>query len=313
MSRRDLTLLVVIAAIFGASFLFIRIAAPVTGPLPVSAGRVALGALVPLAVLAWGRRLGDLFDGGPAKARDMLVVGVLLAALPFTLFAVAELRVTASLASVLNAAVPLWSVLVAALWLGQPITARRLGGALIGVVGVGLAVGLGPLPRDPVTLAGAGACLVAALSYAIGSVWTTRRLPGVPPTALAAGQQLTAAAVLAVPAVLFSAALSPGEGSAAGSMTGAVAAIGALGVICTGLAFTLWFRLLRRVGPVAAVTVTLLAPVFGVAWGAIFLGEPVTLGLFVGTGAVLLGVGLITGTGSSVRQSQRVRERQLAT
>src|SRR5690606_16611882 len=114
---------------------------------------------------------------------------------------------------------------------------------------------------------------------------------------------LTAAAVLAVPAVLFSAALSPGEGSAAGSMTGAVAAIGALGVICTGLAFTLWFRLLRRVGPVAAVTVTLLAPVFGVAWGAIFLGEPVTLGLFVGAGAVLLGVGLITGTG--VRQSQR--------
>ncbi|MFW5899009.1 MAG: EamA family transporter, partial [Jiangellaceae bacterium] len=140
MLRKDLTLLVAIAALFGASFLFIRIAAPVTGPLPVSAGRVALGALVPLAVLAWHRRLADLFSGGPARARDMLVVGILLAALPFTLFAVAELRVTASLASVLNAAVPLWSVLVAALWLGQPVTARRLGGALIGVVGVAAAI-----------------------------------------------------------------------------------------------------------------------------------------------------------------------------
>lgn len=312
MSRKDLALLVVIASLFGASFLFIRIAAPVTGPLPVSGGRVALGALVPLAVLGWRHRLGDLFGGGATRARDMLVVGVLLAALPFTLFAVAELRVTASLASVLNAAVPLWSVFVAALWLGQPVTARRLGGALIGMAGVAMAVGLGPLPTDPLTLAGAGACLVAALSYATGSVWTTRRLADVPPTALAAGQQLTAAAVLAGPAVLAVTVVGSGEGAETGATAGAVAAIAALGVVCTGVAFTLWFRLLRRVGPVAAVTVTLLAPVFGVAWGAIFLGEPVTPGLVAGAVGVLLGVGLITGATLRPAQRQRPGARQLA-
>jgi drug/metabolite transporter (DMT)-like permease len=289
MSRRDVALLVGISAIFGASFLFIRIAATVTGPLPVSAGRVALGALVPLGLLAIRRQLRELAD--LRRARDLLVVGVLLAALPFTLFAVAELRVTASLAAVLNATTPMWGILVAALWLDQPVTARRLAGAGLGAAGVAAAVGFGPLPRDPLTLLAAGACLLAALSYALGSTWTARRLSGVSPAGLAAGQQLAAVSLLAVPTTV---ALLARPVAPAPELGGALAAIAALGIVCTGAVFVLWFGLLRRVGPVAAVTVTLLAPVFGVAWGAIFLGEPLTPGLVVGAAAVLAGVTLIT-------------------
>lgn len=294
MARKDLALLVMISAIFGASFLFIRIAAPVTGPLPVAAGRVALGVLVPIAVLAWHHRLGELFRGGPGRLRDLLVVGVLLAAAPFTLFAVAELRVTASLAAVLNATTPMWGILVAAVWLGQPVTARRLGGAIIGAAGVSAAVGLGPLPRDLLTLAGAGACLLAALCYALGSTWVARRLTDVSPPALAAGQQLAATALLVVPTVAVLAGARPFADETPQATAGALAAIAALGVVCTGVAFMLWFGLLARVGPVAAVTVTLLAPVFGVTWAAAFLGEPITPALAVGSAAVLGGVALIT-------------------
>jgi len=283
MSRKDLAILLSIAAVFGASFLFIRVASPVLGPLPVAAGRVALGALVPLVLIAVTRQrlLAEL----RGRYRDLLVVGFLLAALPFTLFAVAELRLPASLAAVLNATTPIWGIVVARVWLGQPATGRRVLGGVVGLAGVAAAVGLGSLPLDTGTLVATGACLVASLSYAVGSVWTSRRLGGTPPYVLAAGQQIGATVLLAGPVTVAGTAHPPtGE---------ALAAVAALGLVCTGLAFVFWFRLLARVGPVAAVTVTLLAPVFGVIWGAALLGEPVTPALVAGMAAVLVGVYLI--------------------
>ena len=127
MSRKDLAILLTVAAVFGASFLFIRVASPVLGPLPVSAGRVVLGALVPLALIAVTRqRFAAELRG---RYRDLLVVGFLLAAFPFTLFAVAELRLPASLAAVLNATTPIWGIVVARIWLGTPATGRRPGEA----------------------------------------------------------------------------------------------------------------------------------------------------------------------------------------
>jgi drug/metabolite transporter (DMT)-like permease len=285
MSRKDLAILLSVAAVFGASFLFIRVASPVLGPLPVSAGRVALGALVPVALIVVTRQRRRLAPELRGRYRDLLVVGFLLAALPFTLFAVAELRLPASLAAVLNATTPIWGILVARVWLGQAATARRLLGGAVGLAGVAAAVGLGTLPLDAGTLAATGACLVASLSYAVGSVWTARRLGGTPPLVLAAGQQIGAAVLLAAPVTVAGTAHPP--------TAKAVAAVVALGLVCTGLAFVLWFRLLARVGPVAAVTVTLLAPVFGVAWGALLLDEPVTPGLVAGMAAVLAGVYLI--------------------
>lgn len=285
MSRKDLAILLSVAAVFGASFLFIRVAAPVIGPLPVSAGRVALGALVPLVLIAVSRQrlLAEL----RGRYRDLFVVGFLLAALPFTLFAVAELRLPASLAAVLNATTPIWGIVVARVWLGQAATGRRVLGGAVGLAGVAAAVGLGTLPLDGVTLAATGACLLASLSYALGSVWTSRRLGGTPPLVLAAGQQISATMLLAAPVTVAGTAHPP--------TAKAVAAVAALGLVCTGLAFVLWFRLLARVGPVAAVTVTLLAPVFGVLWGALLLDEPVTPGLVAGMAAVLAGVYLIVG------------------
>lgn len=282
MSRKDLAILVAIAAVFGASFLFIRVASPVLGPLPVAAGRVALGALVPLTLLVATGQLAAL----RGRTRDLLVVGFLLAALPFTLFAAAELRLPASLAAVLNATTPIWGIVVARVWLGQPATARRLVGAALGLAGVAAAVGLGTLPLDAGTLAATGACLLAALSYAVGSVWTARRLSDTPPYALAAGQQIGATVLLAGPVTVAGTAHPP--------TAGALGAVAVLGLLCTGVAFVLWFGLLKRIGPVAAVTVTLLAPVFGVAWGAALLDEPVTPGLVAGMVAVLVGVALIT-------------------
>jgi drug/metabolite transporter (DMT)-like permease len=246
-------------------------------------GRVALAALVLWVAL---RAFGQRTDLRPYAAR-LLVLGLLNAALPFTLVAYAELRLTASLVAVLGATVPLFGALLSAALLGEPVTGRRGAGLMLGLVGVGVLTGWSPVTLDRTALLSIAATLVASLSYASAGVFSKRSLSGVPTATLALGQQVGALAWLALPAVLLAPSARP--------TSGALAALAALAVFSTALAFVLFFRLLARIGPTRTQTVTYIVPAFGMLWGALFLGERITAGMLAGFLSIAASMVLVNG------------------
>jgi drug/metabolite transporter (DMT)-like permease len=284
MRAADWAMLIVLSAIWGASYMFIRVAAPVVGPFPLMAARVIVAgaALVALAVA-----IGHV-PPVKGRVRAYLLLGLVNAAVPFTLIAAAELYVTASLAGIVTTTAPLFSALVAALWLRTPLTARTVGGLLLGTAGVAVLVGWSPLPLTAEVLLAVAALTIAAFCYGLGAVYTRAAFRDVPPVGLATAQQAAASAELLLPAVATAPSAWPSDPAVLGS-------IAALALASTALAYLIYFRLIERVGPTRALTVSILVPFFGVLWGVVFLGEAVTPGTFVGLTIVLLGVGLATG------------------
>lgn len=283
MRTRDLAELLVLAALWGASFLFMRVAAPELGPVPLMALRVGIAAALLAPLLAFGGRARAL----RGRAVHVAVLGALNSALPFSLLAYATLSVTAGLASILNATSPLWGGLVAHFWLRDRLDRSRAAGLAVGFAGVAFLV-RGRASFEP---GGAGlavaAALAATLSYGVAASYTRRFLRGVDPLALAAGSQLAAALLLLPGAIALWPAAAP-SARAWGSVV-------ALGVACTAVAYVLYFRLIASVGPARAIAVTFLIPIFAVAWGALLLGETVSLRTVAGTGIVLAGTALATG------------------
>lgn len=283
MSVFDFSLLLLLAALWGFSFLFIRIAVPALGPLALADIRVLLAGLVlVLYGLVTGRRVG--FRG---RMLRFLILGAINGAIPFSLINWAELHLTASMAAILNSATPLFGALIAGVWLGERITAARAVGLALGFVGVGVVVGWNPQPVTPLTLAAAGAMLLASFHYGLGSTYAARYLRGLPTLTLAAGQQLGAGLVLLPLALAFPPAGVPPRP--------ALLSLLALALLCTAVAYLLYFRLLERVGPTSTLSVTYLVPIFGLIWGRLFLQEPIGPGLLVGLALVLLSVTLVTG------------------
>jgi drug/metabolite transporter (DMT)-like permease len=283
----DLIELIALAAIWGASFLFMRLGAGEFGPVAMSMLRVAGATLFLLPLLAWQRQAHVL----RAHWRPLAVVGVINSVLPFVLFSVAALALNAGLSSIFNATAPLWGALIGALWLKERLLPSRLVGMAIGFAGVlflawdkasfkpgehGVSAGLAIL-----------ACLGATLCYGFGANYTRRELQGVPPLAVAAGSQLAATVVLALPGAWTWPARMP-------SAT-AWAAVAGLALLATGVAYLLYFRLIAHVGPARAISVTFLIPLFGVLWGALFLGEAVTPAMLLGCAVILAGTALVTG------------------
>ena len=289
MTRQDTALLFFIAALFGFAFLFVRVAVPQFGPVPLIELRVLPAGIVLLAVALALRLRVDLRRDGWA----LVVLGVFSAALPFTLIAAAEMRLTASLASILNATTPIFVVLFGAVRTRTMPGARAIAGALIGLAGVALMVGLGPMMVDARLVLAIAAMLVAAASYAVGGLWARARLSQTPGLVQATGQCLSAAVILVIPAIIVRPDETPDGGAFAAVLT--------LSLVCTGLAFALLFRLNARVGPQRALTVTFLAPVFGLLWGVLFLGEPLTWAIVLGLIVILVGVSLITGVNPLAR------------
>ncbi|HEV7994121.1 MAG TPA: DMT family transporter [Gemmatimonadaceae bacterium] len=281
MKAKDLAALIGLAAVWGGSFLFIRVAVAPLGPFPLVAGRVMLGGLLLWVVM---RALGKGTELR-AHAPRLLVLGALNAAIPFALMAAAELRITASLAAMLNATVPFWGVLFGAVWLGEKLNLRRSLGLVLGVAGVGVLVGWSPMAMSPGVVASVVAMLVATCCYALSGVYTKKRLSGVPSPTLALGQQAGAAVWLVLPGLWQLPRAHP---------TGlALSALLGLAVLCTALAYPLYFHLIASVGPTNTTTVTYLIPLFGTVWGALFLGEPITAGMLVGLAMILSSVLLV--------------------
>ncbi|MFM2054407.1 MAG: hypothetical protein RL456_2444 [Pseudomonadota bacterium] len=283
MKPRDLADLLLLAMLWGGSFLFMRYAAPTFGVLPLMWLRVAIATACLLPLLAWRGQTGALVE----RAGPIAVMGLFNSAIPFVLIAWATLSITAGLASILNATVPLLTALIGAVWLRERLSVPTMAGLAIGMAGV-LMLAADQADFRP---GGSGWALLAMLGatscYGYAANFTRRHLAGVPATANAAGSQLVSALALAPFALAHWPAVTPGP-----MAWGAAAA---LGVGCTGLAYVLFFRLIERVGASRAVTVTFLVPVFGTLWGVLFLGEPVTASMLVGGAVVLVGTGLSTG------------------
>lgn len=283
MKPRDLLDLTLLAALWGGSFLFMRYAVPDFGVVPLIWLRVALASVCLLPLLLLKRQFGALRQ----QAGALTVMGLFNSGLPFLLIAWATLSITAGLASIMNAMTPVFTALIGALWLGDRLDGRRSLGLLLGLAGVAL------LAADKADFRPGGsgwaivAMLLATACYGFAANHTRRYLQGVPALVNATGTQLVSALVLLPPALWSWPERMPGLGPWLAALV--------LGVACSALAYVLFFRLIARVGASRAVTVTFLVPVFGTLWGALFLGEPVTVSMLAGGAVVLLGTGLATG------------------
>ncbi|WAC71851.1 DMT family transporter [Roseateles sp. SL47] len=283
MKQRDLVELIVLAAIWGASFLFMRIAAPEFGPIATAFVRVAGASLLLVPLLTLREGLQDLRRHWPG----LLLVGLLNGALPFALFSFAALSINAGMSSILNATTPMWGALVAWVWFGQRLDGSRLVGLALGFAGVVL------LAWDKASFKPGGggfailAVLLATFSYGIAANASKRYLSQATPLAVATGSQLAAALLLALPAWSQQPVQLPS--------LRAWGAVALLALLCTSLAYILFFRLMKRVGPTNTIAVTFLIPVFALLWGFLFLHETLTASMAMGCLVVLLGTGLAVG------------------
>lgn len=262
--------------------MFIRMAVPVMGPSVLAAGRVGLAALT-LALL-----MSVLRHAWPWKEWRMLaVMGLLSVAAPFMLYAWAGLYLPAGYSALLNTTAVLFGTLSSAWFKEDTLTARKLLGCLVGFIGVGLIVRLGPVPLDGTTLVAALACVCAAACYGLATPVMKRATARMQPLSIAAGIH-----VMALLLVLPGAAWQWPE---ARFTAGTLAAMAVLGIVTSGLAYWAHLRIIRNVTPVAAMSPVFMIPVFGVAWGHLFLGEALSPGIFVGGALVLVASALVTG------------------
>jgi drug/metabolite transporter (DMT)-like permease len=282
MRAADYARLLLLAAIWGGAFIFLRVAAPVLGPAWTSELRVLLGGL---ALLAWFRATG--FDPGLRRhARAYLLIGSGIIALPFTLYAFASMHAPASLLSIVNSTAPIFGLAWSAALGDERITRRKGAGVLLGVAGVALIAQPSGLAAGPLFGWAIAAALCACCAYGTTGVLVKRFSSGASPRGMAVGNQLAAALVLlpllpvmpppAVPSALVIA-----------NMLG-------LALLASGVAFLLYFRLIADVGATRALTVTYLIPLFGIFWGWLFLGEALPASALAGGVLILAGTVLVT-------------------
>ncbi|MGC2288528.1 MAG: DMT family transporter [Thermoplasmata archaeon] len=287
MKAQEYVLLFVLAAIWGLSYVFIRVAAPLFGPALLVGLRVAIASGVTTLYIAATGQWKTALPSFRTKGREYFVMGLVNAAIPFTLIAISELVLDASYASILNATTPVFSALATAAWLGQPLTARVSGGIAIGVAGVAIAVGGAPFTLSPLVLGAIVLSLGGAASYGVGAFYAHRHSSDVAPVTASLGQTF-AATIIILPFALVEAP------TARWTVPGDVSLLG-LALLSTFFAYLLYFRILQKAGPTETVTVTFLVPVFGLFWGHLLLGEPIGIATIVGLAIVLVGIGLVTG------------------
>lgn len=285
MNAASVARLLILSAIWGGSFILMRIAAPALGPVVLMEFRVLLAALF----LAGVARLFASTLAAGTHWRHYLILGLFNSALPFVLFGYAALTLPAALLAILNATAPIWSTLVGALWLRQRLTPKDALGLGLGVAGVALLVGLDQAMLRPGAALAAAAALGAAFCYGIASLYA-RQARTVEPFANAHGS-MWAATLWLLPAAFF----FPPPALADGDITRLAPIVLVLGVVCSGVAYLLYFRLIAEIGAAPALTVTFLIPLFGVLWGWLFLAETIGWHTLAGALIVIAGTALVTG------------------
>ena len=275
--------LVLLAAIWGASFLFMRIGSPEFGPILFMALRTLIASLF-LLPLVFIKKQQTNFSGNWQK----IFIGSLFnTTVPFVLFGYATIQLSAGVTSILNATTPMFAAIVAFVWFKDKLNKSSILGLIVGFFGVYLLMFDKISATDNSIILPTVAVLLATLCYGIGANYTKHYLVNIKPLTLAAGSQITASVVLLPIALFFLPDHLPS--------IEAINAVILLGVLCTGIAYILFFRLIADLGPAKAVSVTYLIPAFGLFWGYLFLNEQITPWIIMGSCFILLGVGLTTG------------------
>jgi drug/metabolite transporter (DMT)-like permease len=283
MKARHFLQLIAMSALWGASFPFLRIASPQLGPWGTAGLRCILAAIT-LSVLM--RVLRNPWPPRNAWLR-LAFLSLLTVAMPFVLFNRAALVLPSGYSAVLNATAPLFGVIGAALAREERLTARRLFGCALGFAGVALLVRLGPVAVTNEVITAALFCIVAAASYGFGAILMKRATLAWQPLPSSAAVHVAAALILLVPTGVTAPAMHLTQG--------ALVAVGVLGIVTSGFMYWISMRLMREIPASASTSSAFMIPLFGVAWGGLFLGEPVTAGMLPGCVLVLLAMALITG------------------
>ena len=276
----DYLSLLYLGAVWGAAFLFFRVAAPEVGPVWTAEIRVVLGGLL-IGLFIGPRRLRALRP----HLKQLAIVGTTFSAIPFTLLAFAALTLPSSLESLINATTPLFTAIVGVLWLRQRLSPRMIMGLAVGFGAVVLLLGGGASAIGPATIVAFAAGLGAAVSYAFAGTYVRRSAGDIAPIDLAAGQLLAGAAVLLPVAILSG---PPGRLELDG-----VVALVLMATLSTALAWPLFFRVSARTNATTASTVTFIVPLFGMLWGGLILAEPIGTGLLLSFALVLVSLVLV--------------------
>jgi drug/metabolite transporter (DMT)-like permease len=264
-----------------------HIASSELGALPTAALRVTIASLFLLPLL-WAK---GLWPALRQNWKPIFFVGLLNSGIPFVLYSFAVMHISTGFSSILNATVPLFGALVAWVWLGDKPSLSRSVGLAIGFGGVVLlAGGQASFKPNASGIAPAWAvlaCLTATTCYALSASFTKKHIPSLPPLVTATGSQLGASLALALPALWFRPDHWPS--------TSVWWSLLVVGVLCTGVAYILYFKLIEAAGPSRALTVTFLVPVFAIAYGVLFLGETVTAWMLLCGAVILAGTALSSG------------------
>nr|WP_225923033.1 DMT family transporter [Pseudomonas farris] len=274
-----------LAAIWGASFLFMRVIAPVIGTIPTAFFRVSIAAVGLLVILGLMRISWD-FKG---KLKTVMLLGMINSGIPATLYSVAAQVLPAGYSAIFNATTPLMGVLIGGLFFHEKLTAAKLGGVFLGLFGVGILTRAGPVAFNLELLMGALACLMATTCYGFAGFLARRWLDhaGGLDSRLSALGSMLGATLLLLPLFGYSVISQPP--ASWGGWNVWLSLLG-LGLVCTAFAYIIYFRLLTSVGPVKSMTVTFMIPPFGVLWGALLLDEPLSMAHLYG--GVLIAVAL---------------------
>ena len=265
--------------------MLMRIAAPVFGPMLTTFGRAGLGAL---ALYVFARQTGVDF-AWRRNAKTYFIIGLTNTAIPFSLFAWSALYIPSAYMATMNSLAPIFTAVFGFLLLAERLSSLRIAAFLLGLAGVGVLVGIGPITVTPLVVGGVLAGMGAAMNYGFAATYTRMHAKDISPIATATGSQLAAAIVLlpfAAPSIPH--AIEYGTAAALWSVV-------ILGIVCTGIAYALFFHLISTEGASKAVTVTFLIPATASIWAWLLLGEPVTTGIITGIAIVLLATAMSLG------------------
>ena len=275
MKAKDIIRLLLLAAIWGSSYLFLRIAAPAIGISMTMGLRITIAALFMILVFSFLKKLPEY----KLYWKQYLVLGMLNLVAPFALVTFAVANLNASIGAILNATTPLFTMIISSYWMKEKMSVRKLTGLFIGLMGLVILVGWIPIELNGRTILALAFSLLASLSYGIGAVYTRIKFRQSPPMQTATGQ-ISAAALLVLPLLIFS------NSSYDLNLNMALVVL-VLALICTALGYALYFKLISTIGSINASLVTMLVPVFSLIWGIVFLGETLTPGLLAGLALIL--------------------------
>ena len=276
-------LLIILSAIWGGSFIFMRILAPVLGPIATADLRLLIAGAV-LTLFFWWQ---DYDLQWKKNWKRYLIIGLLNSGFSFLLFSFAALYIPASVSVILNALTPVFGALSAVIWLGEKMSFKLIAGIILGITGVAIIRSGASFSLTSMTSLAMGATVLATMFYSAGGVYVKLKAHDIAPPAIAAGSQLLVG-LLFLPLIIISPIRS--------TITVKIAVLTvAFSLLCSAIAYLIYYRLLKNLGPVKTTTVTFLIPIFGFIWGAIFLEESVTFAMICGGLIVLSGTYFVTG------------------